>query len=58
MMFWRKEPEPQASAPAPSARPNDVQASDSARAPEELEYQEQHEEKLLQAEHDEDHLAP
>lgn len=48
----------EAQAPASDQRPNDPEAIDSSPTPEELNYQAEHEEKLLQDERDQDRLAP
>ena len=53
LMFWRKTPDGQASGGSPSG-PNDG----TSLAPEELEYQAESEEKLLEERRDEDDLAP
>jgi hypothetical protein len=50
-MFWRKSPEAEASG---SNGPND----DTSPTPEELEYEAEREEKLLQERRDQDNLAP
>ena len=54
LMFWRKAPEGEASAPSPGPG----QSEPTSLAPEELEYEAEREETLLEERRDEDRLAP
>jgi hypothetical protein len=54
LMFWRKSPEGEASGPLPSSGPND----DRSPTPEELDYQAEREEELLEDRREQDDVAP
>jgi hypothetical protein len=53
-MFWRKSPEGDASGPLPSSGPDD----DTSPTPEELDFQAEREEELIEDRREQDDVAP